>query len=97
MTQSAFGEAMGVSQQTISKYERADVNVPGDILARMAKFFKVPIEHILREDEREESQEHNAKQEIMEIYKGLDQYNKATWVIIGKRLLGGQNQNFDIQ
>lgn len=96
LTQRAFGEALGVSQQTISKYERADVNVPGDMLAKMAKFFKVTIEYILREDEQKELGEYNAKQEVMEIYKDLDKYNRNTWVILGRRLLGGQKKSVDI-
>ena len=96
LTQRAFGDLLGVSQQTISKYENADVNVPGDMLAKMAKFFKAPIEYILREDEQEELKENDAKKEIMEIYRNLDQYNRNTWVILGKRLLGGQKQDFDL-
>ena len=33
LSQSALGEILGVSQQTISKYEKSDLNVPADILA----------------------------------------------------------------
>lgn len=34
LSQSALGEILGVSQQTISKYEKSDLNVPADILAK---------------------------------------------------------------
>ena len=33
LTQSRLGEAIGVSQQTISKYENAEENIPGDMFA----------------------------------------------------------------
>lgn len=89
LSQSELGEMIGVSQQTISKYEHADVNVPSDILARMAKFFKVSIEYILKEDEQEELQEYNTK-EFMSIYRGLNQFNRDTWMYLGKRLLDSQ-------
>lgn len=36
LSQSALGEILGVSQQTISKYEKSDLNVPADILAKMS-------------------------------------------------------------
>ena len=44
LSQSALGEILGVSQQTISKYEKSDLNVPADILAKMSRVFKVSIE-----------------------------------------------------
>ena len=37
MTQNDLGDALGVSQQTISKYESADINRPGDMLSKMEK------------------------------------------------------------
>lgn len=46
LSQSALGEILGVSQQTISKYEKSDLNVPADILAKMSRVFKVSIEYI---------------------------------------------------
>lgn len=36
LSQNALGEILGVSQQTISKYEKSDLNVPADILAKMS-------------------------------------------------------------
>ena len=32
LTQTRLGEEIGVSQQTISKYENGDENIPGDML-----------------------------------------------------------------
>jgi len=95
MTQNDLGDALGVSQQTISKYESADINVPGDMLSKMRKLFKVTIEHILSEDDREEHQKSDIRFEIMELYRNLDQYNRDTWIILGKRLLGGQIEDYE--
>lgn len=61
MSQNELGEILGVSQQTISKYENADINVPADILAKMAKLFKIPIEHILSNEINEQEQEYDVR------------------------------------
>ena len=37
LTQTRLGEEIGVSQQTISKYENGDENIPGDMLQIMLK------------------------------------------------------------
>ena len=31
----------------------------------------------------------------MELYRDMDQYNRDTWIIIGKRLLGGQLHKYN--
>lgn len=95
LTQTRLGEELGVSQQTISKYENAEENISGDMLLALSKFFKVPVDYILRRDEEEIRQEQNDRKEIMELYKDLDQYNRDTWIIIGKRLLGGQLHKYN--
>ena len=91
LTQTRLGEEIGVSQQTISKYEKVDENISGDMLLALSKFFKVPVDYILRKDEEEQQREAGIiKEKIMELYRDMDQYNRDTWIIIGKRLLGGQ-------
>ena len=90
LTQTRLGEEIGVSQQTISKYENVDENISGDMLLALSKFFKFPVDYILRKDEEEQQREQDNKREIMELYRDMDQYNRDTWIIIGKRLLGGQ-------
>ena len=47
LTQTRLGEEIGVSQQTISKYENVDENISGDMLLALSKFFKVPVDYIL--------------------------------------------------
>ena len=95
LTQTRLGEEIGVSQQTISKYEKVDENISGDMLLALSKFFKVPVDYILRKDEEEQQREQDNKREIMELYRDMDQYNRDTWIIIGKRLLGGQLHKYN--
>lgn len=40
LTQTRLGEEIGVSQQTISKYENGDENIPGDMLLALSKFLE---------------------------------------------------------
>lgn len=56
------------------------------------RVFKVSIEYILRNELNEK--EEDVKSEIMRLYRSLDRYNRETWVILGKRLLGGQIQDY---
>ena len=86
LTQTRLGEEIGVSQQTISKYENVDENISGDMLLALSKFFKIP---------EEQQREQDNKREIMELYRDMDQYNRDTWIIIGKRLLGGQLHKYN--
>ena len=78
LTQTRLGEEIGVSQQTISKYENVDENISGDMLLALYKFFKVPVDYILRKDEEEQQREQDNKREIMELYRDMDQYNRDT-------------------
>ncbi|WP_390415624.1 hypothetical protein [Mediterraneibacter gnavus] len=61
----------------------------------LSKFFRVPIDYILRKEEEQQQQEQNDRKEIMELYRDMDQYNRDTWIIIGKRLLGGQLHKYN--
>lgn len=94
LTQGQLGEILGMSQQAISKYENSDENISGDILIAMSKIFKVPIEDILCKEEKNTQKDYDTKREIFDLYKSLDQYNRDTWIILGKRLLGGQLQEY---
>ena len=94
LTQGQLGEILGMSKQAISKYENSDENISGDILIAMSKIFKVPIEDILCKEEKNTQKDYDTKREIFDLYKSLDQYNRDTWIILGKRLLGGQLQEY---
>ena len=64
LTQTRLGEEIGVSQQTISKYENVDENISGDMLLALSKFFKVPVDYILRKDEEEQQRERIIKEKL---------------------------------
>ena len=64
LTQTRLGEEIGVSQQTISKYENGDENISGDMLLALSKFFRVPIDYILRKEEEQQQQEQNDRKEV---------------------------------
>ena len=66
LTQARLGEESGVSQQTISKYENVEENISGDMLLALSRFFKVPVDYILRKDEEEQQREQDNRTEIME-------------------------------
>lgn len=94
LTQGELGDILGISQQAISKYENSDENISGEVLSAMSKVFKVPIDDILRKELKNSQKEYDVKREILDLYKSLDQYNRDTWIILGKRLLGGQLQEY---
>ena len=92
-TQGQLGEILDISQQAISKYENSDENISGDVLTAMSKIFRVSIDNILHE-EKDIQKDYDIKKEILDLYRSLDQYNRETWIILGKRLLGGQLKEY---
>lgn len=65
MTQQQLALTLNSSQQSISKYERGAADIPNDMLAEMAKLFKVPIDYLLSNETEEKKQFQSAKQDIM--------------------------------
>ncbi len=47
LTQQEIADMLGCSQTTYSRYETGDLNVPIDILKKLAKFYKVSIDYIV--------------------------------------------------
>lgn len=47
LTQQELADILGCSQTTYSRYETGDLNVPIDILKKLAKFYKVSIDYIV--------------------------------------------------
>ena len=47
LTQQELSDMLGCSQTTYSRYETGDLNVPIDILKKLAKFYKVSIDYIV--------------------------------------------------
>lgn len=54
MTQSEIAKILNCSQRVYSNYERGDLDIPTDILIKLANFHKVSVDYILgRTDNRE--------------------------------------------
>ena len=56
LSQEAFGEALGVSRQAISKWELGTAAPDTDNIVRLSKFFQVPLEYLMLEDCTDPSQ-----------------------------------------
>lgn len=47
LTQADIAKTLNVNQTTYSRYKRGDINIPLDILIKMALFFNTSIDYIL--------------------------------------------------
>ena len=47
LTQKQIAKILGCSQTTHSRYETGNLNVPVDILKKLAKFYKVSIDYLI--------------------------------------------------
>ena len=47
LTQKQIAKILGRSQTTYSRYETGNLNVPVDILKKLAKFYKVSIDYLI--------------------------------------------------
>ncbi|MDD2978556.1 MAG: helix-turn-helix transcriptional regulator [Hespellia sp.] len=52
ITQNVLADAIGVSQQTISKYEKEAFSVPLDAMIGIADYFHTTIDYILRQTDQ---------------------------------------------
>ena len=85
ISQKEMGEELGTSQQTVSRIEKTEIeNIPCSLLLKLANIFQIPIDVLIY---GEESSDFNDQgEELWEIYKQLDEINKTTLLLIGRRL-----------
>ena len=85
ISQKEMGEKLGTSQQTVSRIEKTEIeNIPCSLLLKLANIFQIPIDVLIY---GEESSDFNYQgEELWEIYKQLDEINKTTLLLIGRRL-----------
>ena len=85
ISQKEMGEKLGTSQQTVSSIEKTEIeNIPCSLLLKLANIFQIPIDVLIY---GEESSDFNDQgEELWEIYKQLDEINKTTLLLIGRRL-----------
>lgn len=85
ISQKELSEKLGTSQQTVSRLEKTSIeNIPCNFLVKLADFFQIPVDVLLY---GEQSDMYGTQmEELLELYKKLDESNKATLILIGKRL-----------
>ena len=54
LTQKKMGEILSCSQRVYSNYERGDLDIPTEILIKLADFHKVSIDYILNRTDKKE-------------------------------------------
>ena len=85
ISQKEMGEKLGTSQQTVSRIEKTEIeNIPCSLLLKLANIFQIPIEVLIYGEES--SAFNDQGEELWEIYKQLDEINKTTLLLIGRRL-----------
>ena len=47
LTQKELADKLGISQQTLSDYEKGKYDLPNDLLIKYADYFKVSVDYIL--------------------------------------------------
>ena len=54
LTQREIGELLSCSQRVYSNYERGDLDIPTEILIKLADFHKVSVDYILNRTDKKE-------------------------------------------
>jgi len=92
ISQKKLSEKLGTSQQTISRIEMTEIeNIPCDLLIKLSSIFEIPIDVLIYGEKSELYGEGN--EELWEIYKKLDEMNKKTLLVLGRRLRETQKEN----
>ena len=55
LTQKQIGEVLSCSQRVYSNYERGELDIPTDILIKLADFHNVSVDYILNRTDRKET------------------------------------------
>lgn len=81
LTQKEFGEKIGKTESTIRKYEKGLVQIPNDVLEKIAKFFNIPLFRLISSeynDKLNKALEDSYKKIYTEIVKNPNE--KPLWV-----------------
>lgn len=86
LAQKKVADAVGISQQTLSRYEKNISIVPVDALIRLARYYNVTTDYLLEvsqiKNERKSLSDKKKKQEFFSVYKTLSRKNKELlWAI----------------
>ena len=55
LTQKQMGEVLSCSQRVYSNYERGELDIPTEILIKLADFHKVSVDYILNRTDKKET------------------------------------------
>ena len=89
ISQKELSEKLGTSQQTISRIEKADIeNIPCSLLASI---FNTPIDILVHGDNSDLCK--SQIEELWDVFQKLDEINKATLLLMGRRLNEAQMEN----
>lgn len=92
ISQKELSEKLGTSQQTISRIEKADIeNIPCSLLVKLASIFNTPIDILVHGDNNGLCK--SQIEELWDVFQKLDEINKATLLLMGRRLNEAQMEN----
>lgn len=91
-SQKDLAELLNISQQTISRLERCETHkVSSEMLLKLSGIFQVSPNQLLNFPSDHFDEQPDRKDIVLNIYANLDEMNKETWVMIGRRLLETQS------
>ena len=92
ISQKELSEKLGTSQQTISRIEKADIeNIPCSLLVKLANIFNTPIDILVHGETSDLCK--SQIEELWDVFQKLDEINKATLLLMGRRLNEAQIEN----
>lgn len=90
LSQKEMSEKLGTSQQTISRLEKTAIeNIPCSLLMKLADIFQIPLDVLIYDEQNIFS---DAQGGLWKIYKMLDETNKTTLLLLGRRLKETQKE-----
>lgn len=96
MSQKELSHILGISQQSISRIEKADeTNISSGLLMKLADIFHVSMESLVGEHINICPEEQEV--ELRKLYYSLDEVNRTTLLIVGQRLYEAQQDSVEEQ
>lgn len=91
LIQAILATELGITQQTLSKYERDITSIKVDVLKKLAEYFCVTTDYLLEISDVKRSLSGEARVNetideyfsLIEVYKTLDQYDRElVWILL---------------
>lgn len=91
VSQQQLADFIGVSQQSVNKYENHNVEPDIETLSLIAEFFNVSIDYLVGHDENREADGDTLS--LLRIFKQMTPKQKTLYINMGKTLLRSDKQN----